>query len=172
MDGAAWWVPLLAAVIGGVLVIISNIGLEIFKRNREAKSLALAIRGEMIAVIEIVRLRNYVALLSQAVRQLSAGRTVTMPPIRIDREYFPIYAENASRIGILSPNVAACVARAYTYANSFMEDATRQRNPILPPGAQSLVQETLDVLNHALKEANAAVDLIERRYLRKCWEEI
>jgi len=160
-----WWVPLVAALIGGALVMCSNIILEVFKRSMEARTLALALRGEMDAIAEIVCIRMYVEHLSLAVDELKAGRPFVMPPIRIEREYFPTYSQNASRIGSLDPSVAGYVARAYTYANSFLEDATMPRDPTFTPDMEANVQETLDVLRLAVLHAKSAVALIEKIYM-------
>lgn len=169
MVAMKWWVPVLSTLLGGVLVMASNFALEWSRRRSEAESLALALRGEMIAIIDIVRIRRYAEHLAETVALLKQGQPVLMPPLRIEREYFPIYSENAARIGILVPEVAASLARAYTYANSFVEDATMPRDPTLSPGMAEFIEETADVLRLALKEADEAVDLIETTYMVDPW---
>lgn len=165
MADVPWWIPLSSAVIGGSLVIVGNIALEIIKRRLERKSLALAFRGELLAVIRIVTTRKYVEILDGAASSLALGHVVHISPIRIERNYFPIYTKNASKIGALPPAIAERLASTYTYANSFLEDATASRASAVTPAGAEFVEQTLEVLKRSINEAQAAVDLIEEEFL-------
>lgn len=164
MTNVPWWVPLLAAVIGGVIATGGSICIETLKRITERRALALAFRGELLAITEIVAARKYVELLEETASDLAAGGTVALQPIRVERNYFPIYSENASKIGALPPAIAERLARTYTYANSFLEDATAPRPLAIPSENAELVEQTLDILKRALAEARATVVLIEQAY--------
>lgn len=167
MAGISWWVPLVAALIGGFLATGSSIALEAYRRSVERKSLALAFRGELLAITRIVATRKYVEYLEAAIETLANGQTVHMPPVRIERDYFPVYTENASKIGILPPALAESLARAYVFSNSFIEDATMPRQPVTTPAALEGVAQTLEVLRLALNEAHCAVQLIDAEFINK-----
>lgn len=165
MAELSWWVPLGAALLGGILTMLGAIVTEGVKRAHERRSLAMAFRGELLAVIEIVKLRRYEEVLDSIADMLERQQPVTVSPIRIERNYFPIYTGNASRIGILPPDIAERVSRTYTFANSFIEDATMPESKTITPAAVGDVEQTLTVLRRVLQEARETTDLIERAYL-------
>lgn len=164
MSQSSSWVPLGAAFLGGLLVLAGNIGLELMRREHDRRSLALAFKGELQAIREIVRVRHYVEVLDGVLDALFIGITTQAEPIRIERNYFPVYTENASRIGILPPRIAQKITSAYTYANSFIEDATAPRPSALRPEMAELVQQTLSVLKLSLSEGASAIELIDDYY--------
>ena len=162
-----WWVPLLSALIGGALAIGGNLAIEARRAKVERRNLALALKGELTAIIRIVSARKYVKHLEEVVALLDVGNSVEMPPLHISRNYFRIYEENASKIGVLPPDIAEKIITTYTYANSFIEDATMTRDPELLPYMAPSLKETCEILKLTLAEAQSTVSLIDTKF-REC----
>lgn len=159
-----WWIPVIAAFVGGALAVGGNILIEVYRHWKARKSLALALRGELQAILRVVEIRRYIGHLKETIEDLRAGKTIYLPSLVVKWNYFLVYDSNASSLGTLPPAIAEKIAITYTYAKSYLEDATRPRDPHLTPPMINLVMETLHVLEKAIEEAQAVIMLIEKKY--------
>lgn len=167
------WIPLISAIAGGAIAICGNLVLDHRRQQQRAKSLALALRGEIKAMIEIVEIRRYVELLDEGITLVNTTQQHLLWHIPAKSRYFMVYEENASDLGMLSPDVTESIARTYALAKSFLDDVT---NPswLDRQTTQEVVlamEDAKRVLKMALSSARNTVSAIEARYLRRLWWE-
>jgi len=119
-DNPVAWL-LVGALLGGVI----NAAVRRYSAFKESKGIALAIRGEIAAIIEIVLKRRYLQHLEKFIRQLSdPTHQLTVNDIvapRISQDYFPVFNSVANKIGLLADQ-SDPVASFYTKAKSIIED--------------------------------------------------
>lgn len=165
------WIPLISALAGGLIAIAGSWIVEYWRQCRRAKSLALALRGEINAIIEIVRIRGYVEMLEATI----AEATQTPSPMHVTwyiqtkNRYFIAYEENASDLGMLSPGVAEEIARTYALARSFLDDVTNPNwlDRQTPEDVINAMQEAEKVLVMAIDSGTKAISKIEAKYIKR-----
>jgi hypothetical protein len=119
-DNPVIWL-LVGAMFGGVI----NAAVRRYAVFKESKGIALAIRGEISAIIEIVLKRRYLQHLETIVDQLSdptyqpTSDDIFAP--RISENYFPVFNSVSNKIGLLA-DLSETVAGFYTKAKSIIED--------------------------------------------------
>jgi len=112
----------IGAVIGGLGSFFGSYCLENSKFKREKRNLALAFAGEIAAVRRIVEVRHYVQRIEDALQYVRQTRQPFTYRAPITREYFNVYEQNVSRIGILDDPLPRRIATFYTQANAILED--------------------------------------------------
>ncbi|WP_368648498.1 hypothetical protein ABRZ10_05450 [Castellaniella ginsengisoli] len=165
------WIPLISAIVGGVIAIGGNLTIEWFRHRRRAKSLALALRGEINAIIEVVEIRRYAELLSEGIGIVVATKKHQLWHLPAKSRYFIIYEENASDLGILSSDVTEHIARTYALAKSFLDDVTNP-NWLSNKGPDEVVhalEEAKQVLLLAIESGQRAISEIEATYMGPPW---
>lgn len=143
----------LIAVTAGLLL---NAWLErrarINIRRDEAKSLAAALLGEVIALNRIVELREYVRCFRECQEHLRLDSDVVLPDIRVSTKYTVVYEANASRLAILKANLAVDLVEFYSCVNSVIEDFNRTTseyyNDISIDTKYARVSETLSLIEY------------------------
>jgi len=120
------YLPLIGVILGGILAILggflSNFWLECYRDRRLRKNLALAFQGEITAIQEMVRKREYIEGLKKTIREIENSGLPFRFSFRARRKYFSVYEAHVGSIGILSPPLPNLVARFYTQANGILED--------------------------------------------------
>ena len=120
------YLPLMAVIVGGILALaggfISNFYFEWRRDRRLRKNLALAFQGEITAIQEMVRKREYIEGLKKTIREIENSGLPFRFSFRARRKYFSVYEAHVGSIGILSPPLSNLVARFYTQANGILED--------------------------------------------------
>lgn len=151
---------LVGALLGGVI----NAAIRQYAIFKESKGIALAIRGEISATIEMGLQRRYLEHLEKLIKQLSdptyqlTGRDLFAP--RMAQNYFPVFHSLASKIGLLA-DLGDAVADFYTKAKLVIEDIhalEEMRSKILTgstevdrPALLELSTELRDLLHDALR---------------------
>ena len=165
-DNAVTWL-LLGALLGGVI----NAAVRRYATFKEGKGIALAIQGEIAALIEIVLKRRYLQHLEKIIQKLSdPAHQLTANDIfspRISENYFPVFNSLANKIGLLTDRSAA-VADFYTKAKSVIEDIhaleemrdniTTGSKDIDRPALLELTTELRDLLHDAMRIGIQAVE--------------
>jgi hypothetical protein len=125
--------PIVGAVIGGLAIgwqaragfktlKLSQEGqaeiardLEAEKRRMDAITLSSALRGELLAVSQIIKRTRYSVYFVKKIAEKakSDGREQTITP-QLPTIECPIYLANASQIGLLGPDMAVDVALLFT----------------------------------------------------------
>jgi hypothetical protein len=126
---------LLPIIVGGAIGIAGSIiaptWLEYSRRKHERESLTGAFVGEISAVIEICKRRQYIenirALVTEAkARQAEPNKSVWFH-FSIRRNPFPVYDANVTRLGLLKDPLPRQIARFYTQSSSILEDIADMR---------------------------------------------
>lgn len=146
-NSVAWLlVFLIGALLGGVI----NAAIRQYATFKEAKGIALALQGEITAIIEIVLKRRYLQHLEKLIPRLSnptyqlTGKDIFAP--RNFQNYFPVFNSLANKIGLLTDRSVA-VADFYTKAKSIIEDIHA-----LEEMRDKIVRGSMDIDRHALLE--------------------
>lgn len=158
-DNPVAWL-LVGALFGGVI----NAAGRRYATFKEGKGIALAIQGEITAIIEIVLKRRYLQHLGKFIDQLSnptyplPGNDGFLP--RISENYFPVFTSLANKIGLLADQ-SDTVANFYTKAKSIIEDIhaleemraklARGSMDVDKPALLELTRELHDLLHDALR---------------------
>jgi len=160
------WIPLISAIVGGIIAISGNLAIEGFRQHRRARSLALALRGEIKAIIEVVSIRQYVKSLYEDIAMVTATQAHVLWHLPAKNRYFMVYEENASDLGMLSPDVTESIARTYALAKSFLDDVTNPEwlNRKTPQEAMDAMREARAVLIMALESGHHTISAIEAKY--------
>lgn len=165
-DNPVAWL-LVGALLGGVI----NAAVRRYATFKESKGIALAIRGEITAIIEIVLKRRYLQHLEKFIHQLSdpayqlTGNDIFAP--KISQNYFPVFNRLADKIGWLADR-SDTVADFYTKAKSIIEDihAIEEMRDKIVTGSMDidklvlleLTTELRDLLHDALRIGFQAVE--------------
>jgi hypothetical protein len=74
------WIPLFGVFLDGVLGLSGSIVVKLLENRRERRVLAYALAGEITAILEIVRVREYVRNTAEYIAQAENHKnsTVTM----------------------------------------------------------------------------------------------
>lgn len=120
------YLPLAGVIIGGFLAILgglaSNIAIEWYRDKTESKRLALAFKGELAALSNIVRKRGYIEIINSMISTMERTGKPEIFYVRVRREYFNVFNTNVGRIGTLKNPLPELVAKFYVQANSVLED--------------------------------------------------
>lgn len=119
-------VQLAAVLLGGLLAIAGGIFTTVFRdeqlQRRESRNLALAFKGEITSLIELMQERNYLTRIADVIEQIEQSGQPFYMPFRVRFEYDRVYRENVGRIGILKPPLAEQIPLFYTRLTSVLED--------------------------------------------------
>lgn len=119
-------IALAPVIVGGLLAIVggflSTVMIENRRRRTEARNLALAFKGEIVALRSHIEERDYAARFQQVIEQMEATRQPFFMPFRIRFSYDSVYQSNVSKVGLLEGSLPELVPTFYTYLHSLMED--------------------------------------------------
>jgi hypothetical protein len=113
---------LLAVIVGAVISFMSTLSIQAWTHRRERKSLHGALVGEISAILEIIRRRNYIPTLQEVIARMEEGGVSTPFVVSVTQEYFSVYKNNVSRLGLLRPPLPQKIATFYTLCFSIVED--------------------------------------------------
>lgn len=119
-------VQLAAVLLGGLLAIAGGIVTTLFRdeqlQRRESRNLALAFKGEITALLELIQERNYLKRMADVIEQIEQSGQPFYMPFRVRFEYDRVYRENVARIGILNSPLPEQIPLFYTRFTSVLED--------------------------------------------------
>jgi hypothetical protein len=117
---------LIAVIIGGLIAItggfLSTMLLERQRARRDSRNLALAFSGEITAVLELIKERNYEERFTQVINQIEETGKPFYMPFRVRFKYDRVYEANVSRIGLLELPLPEEIPLFYTRLTSILED--------------------------------------------------
>lgn len=118
--------PLIAVVLGGVLTIaggyFSTYFLERQRVEREQKNLALAFRGEISAIMQLVQDRDYVQRFTDIIAEIEKTGVPFYAPFKVRRSYDSVFQANADKPGTLPNPLPELIAVFYARAASVLDD--------------------------------------------------
>ncbi|MBU1424598.1 MAG: hypothetical protein KKH12_12585 [Gammaproteobacteria bacterium] len=168
------YLPLISVVIGGLLVAIggfaSNTWLEIARERKSRRTLALALQGEIQALLEIFEKRGYIEGIRAAKAQTEATGKFQAYHFRARKNYFSVFEAHVGQVGILRLPLSELVTRFYAQANSILEDMERfeKLDPasVDPLAAIADYDEVLSLFEDTVAIGKQIVQLVSRRYAR------
>lgn len=165
------WIQLISVIVGGAIAISGNLAIECWRQRQRAKGLALALRGEINAIIEVVKIRQYEELLSEGISLVVATKKHKLWHLPAKNRYFVVYEQNASDIGILSPGATTNIARTYALAKSFLDDVTNPNwlNYRTPDEVVHALKGAQQVLLMAIESGHRAISEIDATYMGPPW---
>ena len=135
---------LLGVVVGGLLTLLGAILNSRIQEERlskrEARSLARAFRGEILALREIVQRRKYSEAISTAIETMRRTGQPYDLRIPIRRGYFAIFNNNVAKLGMLEGMLPETIATFYVQANSILEDITSINEGLFAGNVPGLMQ--------------------------------
>jgi hypothetical protein len=119
MDEAS--AALMGAVIGASATLLADYFREKREIARRAEQIALAAAGEISALMEIVRRRDYIKSIQELERAAAQGEAIKFT-VRITHNYFPVLEASVVELGILPDDLPSLIPRFLTFAKSALED--------------------------------------------------
>lgn len=166
MEGEAV-AALIGAFVGAAGPIAANLISDRLHRNRRAKQVSLAVAGEIAAILEIVRRRNYLKGIQKAEADALAGNPWIIR-IRITREYFPVVEASLIDLGILPGVLPSLIPRFLTLAKSALEDLQALDEGHWDDRAEKDLAEGYgglrDVFEGAVETGNAILAVVKQLY--------
>ncbi len=93
---------MVGVIIGELISFFTTNYLEIRKQAAESKRIALAFRGEIRALLEIIKRKKYIESFQWVIEQMEITHNKYPMHIQIRREYFLVFQNNVSNIGLLA----------------------------------------------------------------------
>jgi hypothetical protein len=166
------YLPLISVIVGALLVAIggfaSNSWLEIARERKLRRTLALALQGEIQALLEIFEKRGYIEGIRAAKAQIEATGKFQAYHFRARKNYFSVFEANAGKIGILKPPLSELIARFYAQAHSILEDMERFKEldpaSVDPIAAIADYNEVLNIFEDTVAVGRRIVQEVSRHY--------
>ena len=163
--------PLIQVIVGGLLTFMGGVLgphiIEKLKHNRDAKNLAFAFRGELIAIRTIVNHRNYLGHLTQIIEHVKATNEPFIFKINVRQNYFNVYEKNVDKLGLLPNPLPELISTFYTQAKSVLEDLQSLRDGDFSSPNTDLVdvyEELYNLLYNTMKLVDTITQEIETAY--------
>lgn len=102
--------------------ILTTTILERQRETRESRNLALAFKGKIRSLLELIEERNYVNRLTEVIAQIEQTRQPFYMPFKVRFKYDRVYEANVEYIGKLKPPLPELIALFYTRLTSVLED--------------------------------------------------
>jgi hypothetical protein len=117
---------ILAVVVGGLLAIaggfITPVLVDRQRQARESRNLALAFKGEITALLTLIKERRYLERFAEVTQQIEATQKPFYMPMRVRFRYDRVYESNVTRIGVLNGALPELLPLFYTRLTSMLED--------------------------------------------------
>lgn len=121
----------LGVIIGGAISYLNTARLETRKQETESRRLALAFQGEIQALIGIIDRRKYLVTIQWFIDQMEKTDKRYNFHLHIRRNYFLVYQNNVSNIGLLPCSLPGLIAQFYVQASAVLEDIESLRDGTL-----------------------------------------
>jgi len=126
----------------------------------------------MKAIINIVEIRNYIAILHSIATNMENAGNPTYFALRANEEYRAVYKSNCGRLGILPKNLPTLIAVVYTQISSVLEDfhsmdSIYEKRIAEPKTVEELAlryRAAANLMSDTLDKARVAVCAIEKIY--------
>lgn len=170
---------LLPTIIGGAIALLASFGATWFAKflevRNQSKQLALAIKGELQAIVHILSLRQYSTGLRSAAIQMQKEGVPLLSFISIEQDYTQIFKSNCSKIGILGNGLPTDVAIVYTQISALLDDISflnacslkQQESTVYRPGVEDLIprfKSIADLLDDTTQKAKKVCTDIDLTY--------
>ena len=144
-------------LIGAILVFITGILLESYRRFNECQGVASAIAGEVFAIMQIAKKRRHEERFSDILSVLKSGNDVPIQNIigSNDTKLDPVIDKYIDRIGLLYPKsgLPKKIVTFYTYLNGIRIDILRlfKGEFKTPQEKEFVIEEDLELWRDTVK---------------------
>ena len=161
------WAAIIGAGVGGLAVFLSSFGIQIFQRANERRNLLSAFKGEISAILKIVKLRRYKESFKGALKKAKENAKNGAGPIKVrgiilEQNYFEVYERNTQKIGSLGDPLPEKICKFYTLAKSLIEDVTnfeKMKLSTWPAKTQAIIlEEILKIFEEMEKQGREVLD--------------
>lgn len=147
-------IQLAAVVVGGLIAITGGFAsaslLENQRRRQESRNLALAFKGEITALLELIRERRYIDRFAEVIAQIERTGVPFYMPFRLRQRYDRVYEANVAKLGLLRSPLSEELPLFYTRLSSILED-------LISLGDGTYAGLDLPVLIRVYKDASAGM---------------
>ena len=163
---------LVAVVIGGLIAItggfLSSRLLEQHRLRQEERNLALAFKGEISAVLELIKERKYLDRFTQVIDQIETSGKPFFMPFRVRFKYDRVYESNVARIGLLKAPLPQEVPVFYTRLDSILEDLVSLGDGTYAgidlPLLLRIYRDTRSATERLVSQGGSILELIGQKY--------
>ena len=138
--------PVISALIGGLIGIAGGYVAFIYQRRSERRSLTAAFAAEIYALLEIVEKRDYVGAIKQEIESIKSGSR-TRHSIPVTQTYFNVYFKDLDKIGLLKAPISSKIVLFYTNAFGLLEDFKTLEDTAVPWERDEQVGFLINILN-------------------------
>lgn len=117
-------VTLVSAIIGAMIALIVTFYTHQLHQKAEKRRMASAFAGEIMAILEIARIRRMKEVLQSGVKLYQEGKHWTAWNWPISDDYFRVYRQNVDKIGLFKAPIPADIACFYTLCFAVVESLT------------------------------------------------
>ncbi len=161
-----------AVVVGGLLAIAGGFITPLFvdrqRQARESRNLALALKGEITALLALIKERRYLERFAEVAQQIEATQKPFYMPMRVRFRYDRVYESNVMRIGVLSGALPELLPLFYTRLSSMLEDVSGLSEGTYAsldlPTLLRIYRDLQSVLKESITLGERIVQEIERQY--------
>ncbi len=119
-------IQLVSVIVGGLIAItggiLSSVLIESRKNRERSKNLAHSFKGEITAILELIKERKYSDRFGQVIEDIRKTGSPFFMPFKIRYRYDRVYEANIGLIGILKPPLPEVIPLFYTRLTSVLED--------------------------------------------------
>ncbi len=170
-------VQLGAVLLGGLLALAGGLAgtylTAALTRKHRRESLAAALAGEMGAIIDLVKRRDYLAGLNSLIAHVEVSGGPAVFYFNIRNNYFRVYEANVHSIGLLPADLAEGVVRFYSNCYAFLKDVADFREGMHDPlvqgqslerlrGMRALLEDSMPLAEKCRSDARVAAGLLPR----------
>lgn len=165
------WLNIIQVAIGGLIAIMGTIGVHAYQRVRDSKALAYSFKGEIGALLDIVRFRKYLEHIDGYIQMIDGGEQPPIFQVSVKRNYFLVYERNVGAIGSLKGKLPELIASFYINANSFIEDLDQlerfkdSKQSINYAGLRQYYSGMSTVLTAVITVGDEILKVIDKEYL-------
>jgi hypothetical protein len=163
---------LISTLIGGFLAILGGLisvyFTERIKGKKAERNLAWAFHGEIGSLCKIIRIREFPETFRKLAEDAKDGRDTGRRCIKADSEYFHVFKNSVTHIGILVHGLPEQIVSFYVQATAILEDLHSLSSGFhddKPLDALVYYYEDIaDLLQDLLKQGDEILHAIERKY--------
>ncbi|MFH0340960.1 MAG: hypothetical protein ACHBNF_02290 [Chromatiales bacterium] len=108
-------------LVGALIALVSTFLSQEWTSYKEKKNLEYAFKGEISALLTIVKKKGLLNGVSNAIDKTKKSGNASFPTFTVAGNYFAIYNDNPAKLGKITALLAQDVATFYTHAYSIVE---------------------------------------------------
>ena len=163
---------LVAVIIGGLLAtmggFVSTVLVAHHQRAVTSRSLALAFKGEISALLAHIEERRYARRFEEVIAQIESTGQPFLMPFRIRFAYDRVYQENVQQIGLLRGRLPALIPAFYIRLTGMVDDLSSMGDgtysALGPDIVLRLYKDLHDILDKTVAQGGEIIAEIDAQY--------